>query len=127
MPLLGVFCEFIDEGHSQVSCQTTLDDHMVTLTYICSYDGGPPVPCITVISLANNYYYLCVFCILIGGPTITIDRASFSPGPHTLTVTVRTESDRPISTSIELPFQGDDGRNKIIHVPSICSRFQQKN
>ena len=43
---------------------------------------------------------------LIGGPNITIDRASFTPGPHTLSVTIRTDSGQ--STTSQLGFQGND-------------------
>ena len=43
---------------------------------------------------------------LIGGPRITLDRANFSPGLHTLVVTVSTkEGQRTISATATLTFQ----------------------
>ena len=44
-PLMGN-CELTDEV---VNCQTSLDNHMVTLTYVYSIDGGPPRPCIILL------------------------------------------------------------------------------
>ena len=39
------FCEFIGDEFDQVHCRTSLDNHMVMLTYNCSYDGGPSQTC----------------------------------------------------------------------------------
>ncbi len=41
-PLTGR-CDIVN--HEVVNCKTSLDNHTVTLTYNCSYDRGPPLPC----------------------------------------------------------------------------------
>ena len=56
------------------------------------------------------YNVILFFYLLIGGPRITLDRASFSVGSHMLVVTVSTEEGQRIrSETATLTFQrGND-------------------
>ena len=97
-------------GGLNVYCQTSLDNdmHMVTLTFACFYDdfGGPPQPCMFHTTL---YSYECMLSsfkswIITGDRNITIDRASFAPGPHVLMVTISTANQ---GITFVLPFEGN--------------------
>jgi hypothetical protein len=108
-PRLSGGCELV--GGVQVNCRTSLDDHMVTLTYKCSYltvDTGQivdlPSSCMFLIRHSTK---LCNSCILIGGPNFTINRENFTPGRHLLTVTVTVERDQPFTRLTQLVFQGN--------------------
>ena len=78
---------------------------MVVLNYICSYDGGPPIPCRlhVIICLELIRFFHCLY-VFTGSRNIIIDKASYTPGLHSLRVTFMTGGGQ--STTTNLAFQG---------------------